>query len=397
MADRAENAAHAERAPHAAQDQENGAEQRRAGGIAGLAKRVIAWALRLRLVRAYLLYAEHRGAMLADSITYRALFSVFAAVLLGFSLAALWLGGNPDAMRALVDALESFLPGLTEVVDPSKIEAPAGFTIVGIVSLLGLIGAAIGAITSLRTALRVLADEVHEDGFFLWVVLRNLLVGIVFGGLLVVAAVLSVAATVGVDAVTSWLGVADSEVSAWLTRVLGVVVVLAIDTVAVVVVFRLLSGVRAPARALWVGGLFGGVGLTVLQELSGLFVRGAASNPLLASFAVLIALLLWFNLSAQVILIASSYIITATHESHDRVRVKYGASTLAQRRRQRAEDALQVATRELREAREAEREEREAQSGRADQPAVPGATRDPHPAADRDHDSDAAPASPPSR
>jgi membrane protein len=35
--------------------------------------------------------------MLADSVTYRALFSVFAGVLLGFSIAALWLAGNPVA------------------------------------------------------------------------------------------------------------------------------------------------------------------------------------------------------------------------------------------------------------------------------------------------------------
>ncbi|WP_194294544.1 YihY/virulence factor BrkB family protein [Leucobacter muris] len=342
----------------AKQGRQHGTEDARKGGIAGLAQRAIAGALRLRIVRSYLLYSEHRGTMLADSITYRALFSVFAAVLLGFSLAALWLGGNPDAMNALTGALENFLPGLTDVVDPESIDAPAGFTVVGVISLLGLVGAAISAIASLRTALRVLADQLHDDGFFLWVLLRNLLVGIVFGGLLVAAAVMSMVASVGVDAVASWFGLSDGDaVSGALTRVVGVIVVFVIDTVAIVVVFRLLSGVRAPARALWVGGMIGGVGLTVLQELSGLFVRGATSNPLLASFAALIALLLWFNLSAQVILIASSYIITGADEARDRVRLKYGASTLAQRRRQRAEDALQAATRELRAARAAEREE----------------------------------------
>ena len=64
---------------------------------------------------------------------------------------------------------------------------------------------------------------------------------------------------------------------------------------------------RAPC---WPGAFYGAIGLTVLQQLSSLFVGGAASNPLLASFASLIALLLWFNLSAQVILIAGAYIIT---------------------------------------------------------------------------------------
>lgn len=321
-------------------------------------QRIIAFALQSRLVRAYLRYSEHRGPALADSVTYRALFSVFAGVLLGFSLAALWLGGNPEAMRALGEALNSVIPGLSDVVDPSSIQAPTGFTLVGIVSLLGLVGAAISAIGSLRTALRVLADEVHDDGFFLWAMLRNLLVAVGFGGLLALAAVLSVVGSLGIGVLASWLGMpARSGAVGFLTSAVGVVIVFAIDTVAVVLVFRLLSGVRAPARALWTGAMIGGLGLTVLQQLSGLFVRGATSNPLLASFAALIALLLWFNLSAQVILIASSYIVTAAAEARDRVRERYGAATLAQHRRRRAEDLVQAATRELRAAQEAEREE----------------------------------------
>ncbi|WP_449280769.1 YihY/virulence factor BrkB family protein [Leucobacter sp.] len=328
-------------------------------GPGGAMRRLVARALQLRLVRSYLRYSEHRGPMLADSITYRALFSVFAAVLLGFSLAALWLAGNPDAMRALTDALNAAVPGLTDVVDPSKIEAPAGFTIVGAISLLGLVGAAISAIGSLRTALRVLADELHDDGFFLWVLLRNLLVAAAFGGLLVLAALLSVAGSFGIATVASWLGLGSGGgVADALTRAFGIAVVLVIDTLAVALVFRLLSGVAAPARALWGGAVLGGIGLTVLQELSGLFVRGATSNPLLATFAALIALLLWFNLSAQVILLASSYIITATAETRDRVRERYGAETLAQHRRRRAEDVVHAATRELRAAEAAEAEER---------------------------------------
>lgn len=330
------------------------------GGVKAFIERTIAFALRLRLVRALLRYAEHRGPALADSITYRALFSVFAGVLLGFSLAALWLGGNPDAMKALTDALDSVIPGLSDVVDPSRIDAPASFTVVGALSLVGLVGAAISAIGSLRTALRTLSDAVHDELFFLWVLLRNLLVGICFGALLVAAAVLSVGSSVGVRTIASWVGLSvGDEVTGWATRILGLMLVFAIDTVAVALVFWLLSGVKAPARALWSGAALGGLGLVVLQELSGLFVRGATANPLLASFAALIALLIWFNLSAQVILIASSYIIVATAESHDRVREKFGASTLAQLRQRRAEDRVHVATRELHAARAAVKRETE--------------------------------------
>ncbi len=344
-------------------ERERAPEDRGKTGIAGLVQRVIAWALRLRMVRAFLLYSERKGPMLADSITYRALFSVFAGVLLGFSLAALWLGSNPDAMRALSDSVDAVIPGLADVVDPSSVEAPTGFTIVGIISLAGLLGAAISAIGSLRTALRLLADELTDETLFLWVLLRNLLVGIAFGGLLVVAGLASLLGSLWIPAVTSWLGVSEADAVGPVTRLFGIVVVLVIDTAAIALIFRLLSGFSAPPRLLWRGALLGGVGLTVLQELSGLFVRGATANPLLASFASLIALLLWFNLSAQVILLASSYIITATAEDRDRVRAKFGASTFAQRRRQRAEDALQTATRELRAAQEAERREAEGGAG----------------------------------
>lgn len=333
--------------------------------VQALLRRAIAIALQSRLVRAYLRYSEHRGPTLADSITYRALFSVFAGVLLGFSLAALWLGGNPEAMQALEEALSTMIPGLADIVSLESIESPVSFTVVGVLSLLGLVGAAISAIGSLRIALRVIADQGGDDGFFLWVLLRNLLVAIAFGGLLALSAVLSVVGSIGVGAVASWLGISmGSELGGWLTRLVGILIVFSVDTLAVALVFRLLSGVKAPARALWVGALIGGAGLTVLQELSGLFVRGATSNPLLASFAALIALLLWFNLSAQVILIAGSYIVTATAESHDRVRERFGAETLAQHRRRRAEDLVDVATRELRAAQEAERLEAEKEGRR---------------------------------
>lgn len=326
-------------------------------GIVGAVRRMVARLLQWRIVRAYLLYSEHRGPQLADSITYRALFSVFAGVLLGFSVVTLWLDGNPSAVRELDKALNSVIPGLSDIVDPAAIDAPTSFTLLGIVSLLGLVGAAISAISSLRSALHILADDLIEGGSFFGGLLRNLLVAIVFGGLVVTAAGLSFYGSVGIAAASSQLGLSSGgNVVAFFTWLLGLMIVFAIDTVAIMVVFRVLSGVKAPRRAVWKGAMLGGIGLTLLQILSGLFVRGATSNPLLASFAALIALLIWFNLSAQVVLLASSYIITAAKEAEDRVR-ELGASTLAQRRRLRAEELVAAARRELREAREAERGE----------------------------------------
>ncbi len=131
-----------------------------------------------------------------------------------------------------------------------------------------------------------------------------------------------------------------------------------LDGVLVILLFVSLSGVKARFRTLLSGALIGAIGLTVLQQLSGLFVRGAAANPLLASFAALIALLLWFNLASQVVLIASTWILIGVAEDHDRVRARFGATTFGLRRVRKAENALSLATEELAKAREDVEKER---------------------------------------
>ncbi|NIG64682.1 YihY/virulence factor BrkB family protein [Microbacterium sp. Be9] len=318
---------------------------------------VIAWALARRPVRAALLYTERRGPMLADSVTYRALFSVFAGVLLGFSIAALWLAGNPVAWQAIIDSVQAAVPGLIGedgVIKTEDLRAPASLSIAGIISLVALVGSALGAIGSLRTAVRVLAGTVQDDILWIWVILRNLALALGIGVAFVASAFLTFAGQLGVTWIAGMLGLPeDSPVAAWTVRLVSLVVVFALDAVIIIGVFRLLSGVRPSPRSLWSGALLGALGLLALQELSGLFVGGATSNPLLASFASLLALLIWLNFSAQVMLFACAYIVTAEEEKSDRVHAKFAATTFPQRRLQRAEVDVQIATAELRAAQKA--------------------------------------------
>lgn len=338
------------------------AKTNKAGGAAGLIKSMIAWALARKIVRAALLYAERRGPVLADSITYRALFSVFAGLLLGLSITSLWLAGNTTAWNAIIRAVDSAVPGLLGeggvVEDPASIEAPAGLSIAGIISAIALIGAALGAIGTLRIAVRTIASVVLDDMFWLWVILRNLALAIGIAVSFLVAAAVTFLARMGIGLVTDLLGLPSDAVAAeWGIRIVGLLVVFALDALLIYGIFRLLSGHRASARAVWSGALLGGLGLLVLQELSSLFVGGATSNPLLASFASLLALLIWLNLSAQVILIACAYIVTGAEEERDRVSAS-GPRSFAQRRVRRAQQDVIVATKALRAAEDTEAAER---------------------------------------
>lgn len=346
--------------------------QKQQGGpfarIATLGKRATAWALERKPVRALLLYQERHGAMLADSVTYRTLFSVFAGVFLGFAVTGVWLSGRPELMSALIETVDAAIPGLVGeggLIEPDVLVQPLTLSIAGIVALVGLLAAAIGAIGSLRTAFRALADQPDDQTFFLWLLLRDLLLAIGFGASLAAAAAVTFLSTTALGAVFEWLGVsARDELDDATTRTVSVLVIFVIDTLVVAAMFRLLSGLRPNARSLWTGAIIGGLGLSVLQLLSSLFVGGATSNPLLASFGSLIALLLWFNFSAQVILIAGAYIITGVDEEHDRVSARYGAPTVATRRLRRAERRATAAASELTEARAAvERERKESPSG----------------------------------
>lgn len=336
----------------------------RPGLIARVSGNAIRWALARRPVRAGLLYSERRGPMLADSVTYRALFSVFAGVLLGFSIAALWLAGNPDAWRSIISAVQSVVPGLIGeggIIDPEDLEAPASLSIAGIISLIALVGAALGAIGSLRTAVRVIAGTTHDDVLIVWVMLRNLLLAIAIGVSFVAAAAVTFIGQLGVTWLTGLIGLpADSDGAQWAVRVLSLLVVFLLDTVLVAGIFVVLSGVKASRRSLWTGALIGGAGLIVLQQLSSLFVGGATSNPLLASFASLLALLIWLNFSSQVILFSCAYIVTSEEEKKDRVHARFGAATFIQRRVQRAEVDIKIAQDELRAAQKAASEEAKA-------------------------------------
>ena len=121
-------------------------------------------------------------------------------------------------------------------------------------------------------------------------------------------------------------------------------VVFVIDTLALATLFRFLSGAAMPWRRMWIGSLLGSAALSVLQLLGGLVITGAGSNPLLATFAVFIALLLWFRLTGIVILVAASWIAVEAFDAHESLRL-VTPEQLVEEERAREQRALVTAAR----------------------------------------------------
>lgn len=87
------------------------------------------------------------------------------------------------------------------------------------------------------------------------------------------------------------------------------------DAAVLAALFRVLAGIRIPFRQLIGGVLIGAAGLALLKILGSRLLVGAGRNPLMASFAVIVGLMLWFNLVSQIMLIAASWIATGARGS----------------------------------------------------------------------------------
>lgn len=278
-------------------------------------KQSIQRALTLKPVRVFEHFADRRGFLLASGLSYHSIFAVFAGVWVGFAVGGLVLRENPALSDAFFTLLAHSVPGLIAwdgaegVIDPSQLMDAQILGIAGVIAAAALTVTAIGWLTSARGAVRLLFDLPSQEMNFLLLKLKDLVLAIGFGVALIASAAISVVSTQAFSTVLTWLGIPKQST---LVSVAGSGILLAImvvlDASVLAALFRILSGLRIPRRRLWGGALLGATGLGILKVLGNLLLGGASRNPLLASFAILIGLLIWFNLICTVILATASWI-----------------------------------------------------------------------------------------
>jgi membrane protein len=275
----------------------------------------IAWVQRQKAVRVFVRYGQNRGPILASGMAYQALFAVFAGLWVGFSIAGLVVSGDLGLRQTILDFLAEIVPGLvddgsgtTGAIDPAVFEESFAFGLSGIVALVGLLFTAVAWLDAARGSVREL--------FELPPITRNVVVqkaidlalGLAFDALLLVAAALSVAGTGATEGVLGWLGVdKDSVVALILGRAVTLVIAVLVYAAALAGLYRLLAGVKVPARILRHGVLLGAIGIAGLTVAGSLLLGGAESNPIIGSFAVVAGLLIYYNFVSQVILIAATW------------------------------------------------------------------------------------------
>ena len=284
-----------------------------------ITKATMAW-FPVRVWRHFLI---NNGFLLGAGISYQALFAIFAAIYLAFAITGLWLGGNADAVNAMIQLINSYIPGLisdTGVITPEQVQQIASSTtgvlgITGVIALVTVIWTAIGWVTYSRRGVRDIFGIPPDRRSYVLLKARDLVAAIVFGVALIIGAVLTsisswalawVFSLFGIDAAP---GVLNSSI-----RIGSVIVSFALNSAALAALFRFLTGTQLRWAAIWPGALLGGGALTVLQLGAGLLLSYTPSNPLLATFAIFVGLLLWFKISGIIMLVAAAWIAVASKD-----------------------------------------------------------------------------------
>ena len=213
-------------------------------------------------------------------------------------------------MQVIADQLNANLPGFVkDDAQPNgliPIEAPqaATLTITGVIGFVTLLLAGMGWLGAVREGVRAVFGAQGPVGNVVTTKLRDLGVLLTLGLGIAVTAVL----TSGVGGAASWIaGRVGMSGQGGVVQLAGFSVSILADTGLMLVLLMVLSGVSAPWRCLFQGALVGGVGFSLLKVSAGILLPRLNDNPLFASIAVVVGLLIWLNLIARLTLIAAAW------------------------------------------------------------------------------------------
>lgn len=265
-----------------------------------------------RPVRAWKLYSLRHGPLMSAGIGFVMFFSVTGLLATGFSVAGLVLSGEPLLVDSIVSNVAALAPGLLKtngvdgLVDPHELLNPSGLEWTAVIAAVVTVFTSLGWIGGLREGLRGVfgLDPLEQNPLLTKVFDAGTL--LLLGAALVLSAGVSLVFGTAAGWVIGWLGLEEAVAGpvTWLVRT---AVPLLLNWATAVIMFRFAGVLRLRRRAFIEGTVLAGVGTTILQIFSTELLARAGQNPILASFAIIIGLLIWFNLISQVYLVSAAW------------------------------------------------------------------------------------------
>ncbi len=254
-------------------------------------------------------------ARLAAAITFISFLALFPLIAVGAAVAAALL--SDEQVDTIKDKLADQVPGISDQLGIDGLIANAGT--VGLVAGALLLFTGVGWVGSMRECLRAVweLDDVQEANPVV-AKLKDAVLLVGLGGAALATLAVSTIGSTAVGRTADLIGIPEDGAGGILLRVAALAVAVVADFLLLLYLLTLLPGVEPPRRRLVVAALLGAVGFELLKLLLGSYMREVAGKSMYGAFGVPIALLLWINFTAKLLLFCAAW--TATGSKEDEVR-----------------------------------------------------------------------------
>lgn len=294
-----------------------GRARRSGGGIVASLIAMMNWLLaRLNMLlplRAYSHYLRQRGPLLSAGIGFRMFFSITGLLATGLSLAGLVLSDHPALLDQVIRSVAAAAPGLLQVdgseglVDPYALLNPTSLGWAAGIAAVVTVFTSLGWISGIRDGMRSMMQLGPLVMNPILQILKDVGTLLLMGLALVVSSAASLIFGTAAGWVTGQLGL-EPIIAGPLTTSVTILVPLLLGWGTALIMYRVAAGLKPARRSLLEGTILAAVGTTILQIFSTQLLASAGKNPILAPFAIIIGLLIWFNLVSQVYVICAAWV-----------------------------------------------------------------------------------------
>ncbi|MEV6572672.1 YihY/virulence factor BrkB family protein [Streptomyces sp. NPDC051577] len=267
------------------------------GPLAAAAMRTHAW-------RSYQRLDLVHWTRLAAAITFISFLALFPLITVAAAVGAALLG--KEQLDRLQKNLAEQVPGISDQLDLNALVANAGT--IGLVAGALLLFTGIGWVGSMRDCLRAVWGKDDEDlGNPIARKGKDGLVLLGLGGAALCSAAASILGSSAVGKFGGWLGIPREGAGGALLRSGAFVVGVVAAFLLLLYVLTLLPGVEPPRGRLIQAALIGAAGFELLKLLLSGYMREVAAKSMYGAFGVPIALLLWINFTAKLLLFCAAW------------------------------------------------------------------------------------------
>ncbi|HYH77721.1 MAG TPA: YihY/virulence factor BrkB family protein [Arthrobacter sp.] len=265
-----------------------------------------------RPMRAWQHYNLQHGPLMSAGIGFNMFFSITGLLTTGFSVAGLVLRGQPALLDTIISSVAQSAPGLLKVnggeglVDPQELLNPDGLGWTAVIAAAVTVFTSLRWIAGIRDGLRGVLELPPLKVNPVLLKLRDAGTLLLLGIALVISAGASLVFGTAAGWVSDFLQL-DDAVAVPLATSIKIGVPLILSWVTALIMFRLGGSLKLSRRVLLEGTILAAFGTTILQVFSTELLAGAGRNPILAPFAIIIGLLIWFNLVSQVYLVSAGW------------------------------------------------------------------------------------------